>query len=215
MTVLIGLTGNIATGKSEVGRMLAELGARVIDADAVAHQVMRRGGPAYAAVVEAFGPDILRPDGEIDRARLGAIVFADAEALRCLEAIVHPEVIARVDALVREATEPVVVVEAIKLIEAGMHRDCHALWVVTCPREQQIARLMRTRGLSEAEAVLRVDAQPPQAEKIALADVVIDNSHTLAETRRQVVAEWKKLVGELRRPTHTPKNCGEEVIPWT
>lgn len=208
MTVLIGLTGNIATGKSEVGRMLTELGARVIDADAVAHQVMSRGGPVYAAVVEAFGPDILRPDGEINRARLGAIVFADAEALRRLEAIVHPEVITRVDALVREASEPVVVIEAIKLIEAGMHRNCHALWVVTCSREQQIARLMRTRGLSEAEAVLRVDAQPPQAEKIALADVVIDNSHTLAETRRQVVAEWKKLVGELRRPTHTPKNCG-------
>jgi dephospho-CoA kinase len=198
MTVMIGLTGNIATGKSEVGRMLAELGARVIDADAVAHQVMRRGEPAYTAVVEAFGPGILRPDGEVDRARLGAIVFADAEALRRLEAIVHPEVIARVDALIREATEPVIVVEAIKLIEAGMHRNCHTLWVVTCPREQQIARLMRTRGLSEAEAVLRVDAQPPQAEKVALADVVIDNSHTLAETRRQVETEWGKLISKSR-----------------
>ncbi|MDY7039646.1 MAG: dephospho-CoA kinase [Chloroflexota bacterium] len=194
MTVLIGLTGNIATGKSEVGRMLAELGARVIDADTVAHQVMHRGGPAYAAVVEAFGPGILRPDGEIDRARLGAIVFAGAEELRRLEAIVHPEVIIRVDALIREASESVVVVEAIKLIEAGMHRDCHALWVVTCPRRRQIARLMRSRGLSEAEAILRVDAQPPQAEKIALADVVIDNSHTLAETRQQVETEWKKLI---------------------
>ena len=193
MKVLIGLTGNIATGKSEVGRMLAELGARVIDADAVAHQVMRRGGPAYDAVVEAFGPGILRSDGEIDRVRLGAIVFADKEALRHLEAIVHPHVIARVNALVQEASEPVIVIEAIKLIEAGMHRHCHALWVVTCPRQQQIARLMRTRGLAEAEAILRVDAQPPQAEKIALADVVIDNSRTLAETRRQVEAEWKKL----------------------
>jgi len=199
MTVLIGLTGNIATGKSEVGRMLTELGARVIDADAVAHQVMSRGGPVYAAVVEAFGPDILRLDGEINRARLGAIVFADAEALRRLEAIVHPEVITRVDALVREASEPVVVIEAIKLIEAGMHRNCHALWVVTCSREQQIARLMRTRGLSEAEAVLRVDAQPPQAEKIALADVVIDNSHTLDETWRRVEAEWEKLSNEFKK----------------
>ena len=199
MTVLIGLTGNIATGKSEVGRMLTELGARVIDADAVAHQVMSRGGPVYAAVVEAFGPDILRLDGEINRARLGAIVFADAEALRRLEAIVHPEVITRVDALVREASEPVVVIEAIKLIEAGMHRNCHALWVVTCSREQQIARLMRTRGLSEAEAVLRVDAQPPQAEKIALADVVIDNSHALDETRRRVEAEWEKLSSEFKK----------------
>ena len=199
MTVLIGLTGNIATGKSEVGRMLTELGARVIDADAVAHQVMSRGGPVYAAVVEAFGPDILRLDGEINRARLGAIVFADAEALRRLEAIVHPEVITRVDALVREASEPVVVIEAIKLIEAGMHRNCHALWVVTCSREQQIARLMRTRGLSEAEAVLRVDAQPPQAEKIALADVVIDNSHTLDETWRRVEAEWEKLSSEFKK----------------
>lgn len=194
MTVLIGLTSNIATGKSEVGRMLADLGARVIDADEVAHRVMYRGSPAYAAVVEAFGPDILRPDGEIDRARLGALVFADAEALHRLEAIVHPQVIASVDALIHEASESVVVVEAIKLIEAGMHRNCHALWVVTCPREQQITRLMRSRGLSEAEAVLRVDAQPPQAEKVALADVVIDNSHTLAETRRQVETEWEKLI---------------------
>ena len=192
MTVLIGLTGNIATGKSEVGRMLAELGARVIDADAVAHQVMRRGGPAYAAVVEAFGPDILRPDGEIDRARLGAIVFADAEALRCLEAIVHPEVIARVDALVREATEPVVVVEAIKLIEAGM--KCDSLWVVTCAKEQQLARLMAQRGLSEEEARRRIEAQPPQEEKLALADVVIDNSGSLDETWRQVKREWEKIV---------------------
>jgi dephospho-CoA kinase len=196
MTVLIGLTGNIATGKSEVGRMLTELGARVIDADAVAHQVIRRGGPAYAAVVETFGPGILRSNGEIDRARLGAVVFADAEALRRLEAIVHPEVIVRVDTLIRETSEPVVVVEAIKLIEAGMHRTCHALWVVTCPREQQITRLMRTRGLSEAEAILRVDAQPPQAAKIALADVVIDNSHTLDETRRQVEVEWERLSGK-------------------
>jgi dephospho-CoA kinase len=194
MKVLIGLTGNIATGKSEVGRMLAELGARVIDADEVAHQVMRRGRPAHDAVVEAFGPDIVSSDGEIDRARLGTIVFADAEALHRLEAIVHPQVIARVNALIREATEPVVVVEAIKLIEAGMHRQCHALWVVTCPREQQIARLMCTRMLGEAEAILRVDAQPPQAEKIALADVVIDNSRTLTETRRQVETEWEKLI---------------------
>lgn len=197
MKIIIGLTGNIATGKSEVGRMLAELGARVIDADAVAHEVMRRGQPAHEAIVATFGADILRPDGEIDRARLGSIVFADAEALRRLEAIVHPEVIRRVDALIREASEPVVVVEAIKLIEAGMHRHYHALWVVTCPRQQQIARLMRSRGMTEAEAILRVDAQPPQAEKIALADVVIDNSRTLAETRQQVVAEWDKLMGRI------------------
>ncbi len=201
MKILIGLTGNIATGKSEVGRMLTELGARVIDTDAIAHQMLRYGDPAHDAVAEAFGPGILRPDGEIDRARLGIIVFSDKEALRRLETIVHPQIIAHVNALIHEVSEPVVVIEAIKLIEAGIHRNCRAVWVVTCPREQQIARLMHTRGLSEAEAIRRVNAQPPQAEKIAMADVVIDNSRTLAETRRQVEAEWEKLSGLLKGTT--------------
>ena len=190
---LIGLTGNIATGKSEVAQMLAELGALVVDADKVAHQVMRPDGLAYAAVVKAFGPEILAADGLIDRARLGAIVFRDPAALRRLEAAVHPAVIARVQERITQARERVVVVEAIKLIEAGMHRGCDALWVVTAPRPLQIARLVAARGLTEAEAALRVDAQPPQEEKAALADWVIVNDGHLDGLRRKVEAGWEKI----------------------
>ena len=190
---LIGLTGNIATGKSVVLRMLQRLGARVIDADALVHQLMVKGTPLWQAILDEFGEGILGPEGEIDREKLGAIVFADAEALNRLEAIIHPAVTARVDELIRQATEAVVVVEAIKLIEAGWHRTCDALWVVTCSKEQQLERLMRTRKLSREEALLRIEAQPPQEDKVALADVVIDNSGSLKETREQVEREWERL----------------------
>jgi dephospho-CoA kinase len=190
---LIGLTGNIATGKSLVAQMLAALGARVIDADQVAHTVMQPGGPAYPAVVRLFGPSVLTPGGEIDRARLGAIVFRDPQALARLEQAVHPATIEAVDRLVAAAREPVIVVEAIKLIEAGMHRRYDALWVVTAPREAQIARLVARRDLSPAEAELRVDAQPPQEEKAALASVVIANDGSEADLRRQVEAAWASI----------------------
>jgi dephospho-CoA kinase len=203
---LIGLTGNIATGKSLVAQMLAELGARVIDADRVAHAVMLPGGAAYGAVVEAFGTGILSEalvpeaelsgadaDGTIDRAKLGAIVFRDPAALRRLEQVVHPATVAAVNRLIAAATEQVVAVEAIKLIEAGMHRLYDALWVVTAPREVQIARLMAIRGLSQAEAALRVDAQPPQAEKAALADLVIVNDGSVADLRLKVEAAWAEV----------------------
>ena len=190
---LIGLTGNIAMGKSAVLRMLKGLGARVIDADALAHRLMIKGTPVWQAILDEFGEGILGPEGEIDRGKLGAVVFADAEALGRLEAIVHPAVTARVDELIRQATEAVVVVEAIKLIEAGWHRTCDALWVVTCPEEQQLERLMRMRKLSREEALVRIEAQPPQEDKVALADVVIDNSGTLKETEKQVKREWEKV----------------------
>lgn len=192
---LIGLTGNIATGKSAVARMLAELGAHTIDADRVAHGVIRYGMPAWQAVVGAFGSAILASGGEIDRKRLGEIVFTDPDALRRLEAIVHPAVSLAVNEAIAAVPERIVVVEAIKLIEAGMHRAYRALWVTTCSTETQIARLTLLRDLSEAEARLRVEAQPLQAEKIALADVVIDTSGTLEDTRCQVLTAW-------------------EVIPW-
>ncbi|MGC8786491.1 MAG: dephospho-CoA kinase [Anaerolineae bacterium] len=202
---IIGLTGNIATGKSVVAAMLAELGALVIDADALAHEVMKAGTPTWQRVVDEFGPDILQPDGEINRARLGARVFADPEALKRLETIVHPAVIAESERLLLQwQNEPgvsatgctgrkVAVLEAIKLIESGMHRQCDELWVVTCPYEQQVQRLMENRGLGRAEAELRIHAQPPQEEKIAIADVVIDNSGDLERTRAQVLREWQRI----------------------
>jgi len=195
MTIVIGLTGNIGSGKSTVLQMLAKLGAQIIDADKLAHDVIAPDGPAYAAVGDTFGQDILKTGGHIDRSKLGDIVFRDPQALARLEALVHPTVIARTQELIEQAGAEVVVVEAIKLLEAGLARRlCHEIWVVTCHPEQQLARVMAQRGLTEAQARLRMEAQPAQAEKIAQADVVIDNSGMMEETRRQVEAGWEKLM---------------------
>lgn len=199
---LIGLTGNIGTGKSTVARMLAELGAETIDADKAAHEVMRAGTPAHAAIVAAFGPDVLSPDGEIDRSRLGARVFADPTALARLEAIVHPATLEAVAARVAAASADVVVIEAIKLIEAGMAEVYDSVWVTACRQDQQIQRIMGERNLSRAEAEQRVRAQPPQEEKIARADVVIDTSGTLAWTQEQVRRAW------LESGVCSEYNCG-------
>ena len=210
--VLIGLTGNIGTGKSVVAQMLVELGARAIDADKVAHEVMAPGGPAYEPVVQAFGREILAPDGTLDRGKLGEIVFRDPDALRRLEAAVHPATIAEVARRIVEAAEPVVVVEAIKLIEAGMHRGCDALWVVTAPRSLQIERLVSNRGLTEEAAALRVDAQPPQEEKAAIADLVLANDGDLDALREKVQTAWSEIrartgrEGEaMKDPAHGPR----------
>ena len=193
---LIGLTGNIGTGKSTVARMLADLGAEAIDADQVTREVMRGGTPVHAAIVEAFGPGVLTAGGEIDRQRLGDIVFADPVTLARLEAIVHPATLAVIDRRVAASSADVVVVEAIKLIEAGMADGCDSVWVTTCRPDQQITRIINTRNLSRAEAEQRVQAQPPQEEKIARADVVIDTSGTLAQTREQVLEAWERLAAE-------------------
>ncbi len=190
--LVIGLTGNIATGKSAVAQMLTELGADVIDADRVAHQVMEPVQPAYADIVAAFGDDIAPAGGPINRARLGEIVFADPNALARLEALVHPAVGRRITELVASSTADVVVIEAIKLLEAGLSlRLCDEVWVVTAPRAAQLSRLMETRGLSHDEAVLRIDAQPSQEVKIAQADVVIDNDGDLDVLRRAVERAWR------------------------
>ncbi|MBN1582389.1 MAG: dephospho-CoA kinase [Anaerolineae bacterium] len=188
---VIGLTGNIATGKSSVGNILVSLGAQHIDADTLAHQAMAQGEPAWHDIVAHFGRDILGTDGEIDRKKLGAIVFADAGALRQLEAIVHPDVIARTKKLISTATAGVVVVEAIKLVESGMVAElCDALWVVTAPREVQIQRLVEYRGLTRADAILRIDAQPPQEDKVKRADVVIKNDRGQRALACQVRDAW-------------------------
>ena len=189
---VIGLTGNIACGKSTVAGMLADLGAVVIDADAVVHELQRRGSPLYRAIVAEFGDSVLRDDGAIDRARLGAIVFAVPARLARLEALTHPAVIEEVESRLREISAPAAVVEAVKLVEAGMHRRCDSLWVVTCPRAVQFERL-RGRGLDNAAIEVRLDAQPAVAPKLALADVVIDNGGSRESTRRQVVVAWHAM----------------------
>ena len=228
---LIGLTGNIACGKSTVVGLLRELGAHAIDADRVTHELQRPGETVYERIVAEFGAGILaEPGGPIDRRALGAIVFADPAALRRLEQIVHPAVHARIlswleeirrQAALSSPTEeeketrrqgdtgvdqlslsratpvslprPVAVIDAIKLLESGWKPICDAIWVVTCAPEQQLARLMQTRGMSEDEARARIAAQPPQAEKVAQATVAIDNSGSLESTRRQVAAAWSSL----------------------
>jgi dephospho-CoA kinase len=190
---LIGLTGNIATGKSTLAKMLKEMGATVIDADALVHELQRKGTTTFDAIVAAFGPDILDRAGEIDRKALGSIVFADPAQLRVLESILHPAVLIESMRRISEATTPVVVYEAIKLIEAGRAEMCDTLWVVTARHEVQLERLMRDRRMSEAEARQRIDAQPPQSEKIQRATVVIDNSGTLSETRQQVEAAFRGI----------------------
>ena len=170
---LIGLTGNIAMGKSLVCKMLQELGAATIDADRVAHQVLRKGEAAYADIVANFGREILDDEGEIVRAALGRIVFADAAQLRKLEAITHPAIGKKIDAMIQAAEAKVVVIEAIKLLEGNFKNLVDAVWVVDAPREAQLQRLIETRGMTVAEAEQRIAAQNSQAEKLRRAQVVI------------------------------------------
>jgi dephospho-CoA kinase len=192
-TCCIGLTGNIATGKSTVAHMLQQLGACLIDADHVAHELMVPGTAVYHGIVQRFGADILAPGGEINRRALGAIVFADPEALLALDAIVHPAVHDRVRTMVRSSSCPVVVIEAIKLFEAGLDADCDTVWVVTLSPELQLRRLMDRSGLSREQALQRIEAQGDPALLVARADFVIDNSGSLACTRAQVQRGWNML----------------------
>jgi dephospho-CoA kinase len=193
---IVGLTGNIGCGKTVVAGMLRRLGAEFIDADLVVHELLRPGTPVTAAVARHFGAGILRPDGGVDRQALARIVFADPKALRALERIVHPAVQREIDARIRRSQAPVVVLEAIKLIESGLYLRCDQVWVVTCREEQQLERLLGSRGMLREEAIQRIRAQPPQAEKVARADVVIDNSGSLARTAQQVKEAWDRLIGE-------------------
>lgn len=196
--LLLGLTGNIACGKSTVMRQLQGLGAHTIDADALIHAILKKGGPAYEPVVQEFGPGIVAADGEIDRRALGRIVFSDPERLATLEKIEHPIVRRVIEDEIEAAPTPVVALDAIKLIEVGWADKSDQVWVITCEREQQLERLMRTRGYTREEAEGRIDAQSPQSEKVARADVVIDNSGTLAQTRAQVLAAWQSFVSAHR-----------------
>jgi dephospho-CoA kinase len=197
---IIGLTGNIATGKSVVRRMLEHLGAFGVDADGLSHRAMSPGAPAYQPVVDTFGRWILSDDGQIDRAKLGNVVFSDAGALAQLEAITHPIVKQVVELLIRRAKQDVVVVEAIKLYESGLAADCDAVWVVDTSPELQLTRLMDHRKLSEIEARQRIAIQPPQADKISQAHVVINNDAGYEKVLEQVQAEYNKLLGVVPAP---------------
>ncbi|MEJ2598922.1 MAG: dephospho-CoA kinase [Anaerolineales bacterium] len=190
---VIGLTGNIATGKSVVRKMLEHLGAYGIDADALSHRAIAKGAPGYKPAVEMFGKWILGPDGQIDRDHLGRVVFSDAEALEELEKIVHPLVGQAVDIMVRRARQPVIVIEAIKLVESDLRKKCDSLWVAYAPQEVQLARLMQKRGMDEATARQRILSQAPPEAKTSIADVVIRNVGSFEETWKQVATAWNKL----------------------
>jgi len=195
---IIGLTGNIAVGKSLVLAQLAGLGAAAIDADRVAHQVLLRGGAAFERVLEAFGGGILGADGEIQRSALGDIVFADGAQLRRLEAITHPAIRQEIDRRIRDASADVVVIEAIKLLEGELRNAVDAVWVVDAAPASQLERLMDARGLSYAEAQRRIDLQNSQADKLQQADVIIANDGSADDTRAQVERAWQQVSSRKR-----------------
>lgn len=202
---VIGLTGNIGTGKSVVRKMLEHLGAFGIDADALAHQATAKGGPAYTATVKLFGEWIVSPDGEINRARLSKIVFAEPDMLAKLEAIIHPMVGQAIEVLAKRSQASVIVIEAIKLLEAGLAKNCDAVWVVNVPEAVQLARLVEKRKMPEAEAKQRIAAQPPQADKIKAAQVVIENTGSFEDAWTQVQAAFSKIgQGGTPAPVATP-----------
>ena len=190
---VIGLTGNIATGKSVVRRMLEHLGAYTIDADALAHRVIAKGAPGYQPVLDKFGTWLLESDGQINRNKLGRLVFADPEALVLLEGIIHPYVGQAVDLLARRATQPVIVIEAIKLLESDLREKCDGIWVTDAPQEVQVERLIRKRGMTREESLQRVNAQAAQKEKLAAAKVIINNTGSYDDLWKQVTEAWKKI----------------------
>ncbi len=190
---VIGLTGNISTGKSVVRKMLEHLGAYGIDADGLSHRATAKGAPGYQATIDAFGKWVLAPDGEIDRSKLGKLAFTDPEAMARLEAIIHPLVLQAIDLMVKRATQRVIVIEAIKLLESDLRDACDAIWAVNVPEDIQIKRLVEKRGLSAEEAAQRVKFQSSQQEKLAAANTVIQNFGSFEDTWKQVVAEWKKV----------------------
>lgn len=193
--LLIGLTGNIATGKSEVARMLRDLGAVVIDADRVARDVVQPGQSALAEIARVFGNGVLLPNGELDRRKMARLVFNDPDKLEQLERITHPAVREAMWGRIHAQPEnAAVVIEVIKLFESDWAHHCDEVWVTDCPAEMQIERLMRDRGLAEAEARARVNAQTSQVGKRERADVVIDTSGNLEHTRRQVEAAWQAAI---------------------
>ena len=192
--LIVGLTGNIATGKSTVLQYLRAKGAYVIDADKLTHQAMQPDGPAYAAIVEAFGPSVVNGDRTIDRAALGRIVFSDATKLRQLEAIVHPAVFVLAKEELARTDASLVVVEAIKLLESQrLLTLCNEVWVVTADPDVQLRRLMSQRAMTEAEARQRMAAQSAQEEKVKHATRVIANNGTPEELYRQLDVLWNEL----------------------
>ncbi len=196
--IVAGMTGGIASGKSTVADMLARQGARVLDADRIAREAVRKGTPAHAEIIAHFGETMLQEDGEIDRSRLAKLVFNDETARKLLERIVHPfvkkEIVRRLERIRREDPHAVVILDVPLLFEAGMERDLDDIIVVYVPKAVQIRRLMARDGSSRAEALARIRSQMPLEKKRDLAKRVIDNSGSLENTWSQTLEVYRQLL---------------------
>ena len=193
----VGLTGGIGSGKSEVSRRLAARGAVVIDSDAIAREVVEPGTPGLAAVVAEFGDAVLTPDGRLNRERLASIVFGDDQARARLNAVVHPLVGAETGRRMAEVAPDAVVVHDVPLlVEVGMAGGFDLVVVVAATPETQIDRLVRLRGMTEADARARIAAQLPLQAKVAVADVVVTNDGDLDHLDEQVEALWERIIHE-------------------
>jgi dephospho-CoA kinase len=197
----VGLTGGIASGKSVVCEMLRKKGCTILDADRIAHELIQRGQPCYLPVVEAFGSEILDSAAEIDRQRLGALVFGNPPSLQRLNQIVHPVVIRQIQSKLAIIDFGIpgsrVIVEASVMVESGFHTSFEYLILVTCELEQQVERLRIRNGFSEEQARLRIAAQIPLERKKPLADWVIDNSGSLEKTKARVDQLWEELIAHV------------------
>lgn len=196
--MIIGLTGNIGSGKSSVAAYLSELGAQVVDTDQVARQIVEPGSPALAELTSAFGPGILNPDGTLNRAQTAAIVFKSPEARQTLNEITHPRIRAEVDRHIdlhrRQPGAPALVIEAPLLVEAGFHHLVDEIWLVVADEETMLQRVARRDNTSEEQAAGRLASQMPQSQKLPLAHRVIDNNGPPEEYKQQVDRLWYTVV---------------------
>ena len=199
----VGLTGGIAAGKSAVARILVDLGAVLIDADAIARAVVGPGTPGLEAVVAAFGPGILGPDGSLDRPALGALVFADAAAREKLNSIVHPLVRAEAARLCAAAPAGSVIVQDIPLlVETGQGQDFDKVLVVAAPLAERLRRMVEDRSMAEADALARIAAQATDEQRAAVADAVINNSGTLEQLHERVNEIWETHIAPFTSHAH-------------
>jgi dephospho-CoA kinase len=194
--LVVGLTGGIGSGKTTVAGMFEKLGAVIIDADRIAHELQEPGQPLFEAIVSTFGPGVVGGDGRIDRRRLGAVVFADRQARSRLEGIMHPAIVAECERRIQQAAArgaATCLLDAALLLESGKHGRFDAIILVNAGEATRLDRLMAQRRLGREEAVQRIRSQMPSEEKVRHANFVIENDGTLEETEQQVKAVWRQL----------------------
>lgn len=191
--VIIGLTGNIATGKSAVMRLAKDLDVETIDADAIVHELMNTNADLQQAIVDAFGTSVQRENGRINRPALGNIVFGKEGAMHQLESLIHPPTRAAIHKRIKESDHDVIFIEAIKLLEGPLADLCHQVWVTRCSKQKQLERLRVCRGMSTPDATARIKAQSSQEDKVAMADVVIDTNGFYDDTISQFELAWQRL----------------------